>query len=258
MTVLYGVSLWVLLAAAIVAAVAIASAGHVLVRRLLPKVDFIQHNQVAGFLVAVVGTLYAVSLAFVTSIVWTEYDAAQTRVAGEAASLSDAWHLSAGFPDPVRAGTRISIERYAHEMIDREWPAMRRGLSSRGGGATLDATIAGVSEFRPGNPGATNAQALVLGALTRVHDARQYRLGDNLAGVAPFQWTVMLIGAVVVLLFCFLFGARQEATLLFMNAAVAVIIVTTWVLIFSLDYPFRGDLAITPQPFQDFLATIAR
>jgi hypothetical protein len=43
-----------------------------------------QHNEVAGFIIAVIGGLYAVLLAFVVISVWEQFDAAQTDASREA------------------------------------------------------------------------------------------------------------------------------------------------------------------------------
>jgi hypothetical protein len=41
---------------------------------------------------------------------------------------------------------------------------------------------------------------------------------------------------------------------LLMTGAVAAMIAATFVLIFELDYPFRGELSIEPSGWQEFLA----
>jgi hypothetical protein len=252
-TVLYAIPPWVLLFAAIALGVAATLAGRIVIRHTFPSWDFVQHNNVAGFIIAVVGTLYAVSLAFVTGIVWQEYDISQARVGSEAAAAADVWHLAVGLPPPIGEHVRVEIAQYARIMIDREWPAMRHGTASNAGERVLTGAINEVSRFRPRDPGSATVQAEVLGHLTAMHDARRARLYDNNAGISPFQWVVLLIGALVVVGFCYLFGMSNERVLLMMLAAVAIIITATWVLVFELDYPFRGQLGVTPEPWVSFL-----
>jgi hypothetical protein len=59
---LYGIPSALLLLIAIVIAVAAAGAGQIYVHRRFSDQDFVQHNEVGGFIIAVVGTLYAVRL----------------------------------------------------------------------------------------------------------------------------------------------------------------------------------------------------
>jgi hypothetical protein len=253
MTALYALSPWTLLGVTAVVAVVLTCAGRVVVRRRFPRWDFVQHNEVAGFIVAVVGTLFAVTLAFVTAIVWQEYDRSASRAAVEASAATDVWHLALGLPEPLATRTRSRIVEYAHAMVEREWPAMRRGEASESGERILTEALSDVARFHPRDTGEANVQAAVLHGLETMHDARRDRLFDNAAGVSPFQWGILLVGALVVIGFCYLFGMANEGVMLIMLSLLAILIASTMVLIFELDYPFRGDLAITPQAWTGFL-----
>ncbi|MBV9270258.1 MAG: hypothetical protein JO165_04135 [Candidatus Eremiobacteraeota bacterium] len=59
---LYTCPPFVMLIAAIVIVTAVACLGQAFVQRRVPREDFFQHNDVAGPMLAVVGTLYAVVL----------------------------------------------------------------------------------------------------------------------------------------------------------------------------------------------------
>ncbi len=114
-------------------AVAVGCGGQLLVQRVFKDAEFVAHNDVAGFIIAVVGTLYAVVLGFVTVIVWQQYDATRERVALETASVADAWHSSVGLAAPVRVGRETRHAGYAQTMVHDEWPLMRSGGFSRAG-----------------------------------------------------------------------------------------------------------------------------
>jgi hypothetical protein len=57
----------------------IAVAGALLVRRWATVEVLERHNEVAGFIYAVIGVLYAVVLGFTAVIVWERYDQAKSR-----------------------------------------------------------------------------------------------------------------------------------------------------------------------------------
>jgi hypothetical protein len=141
-------------------------------------------------------------------------------------------------------------------MIEQEWPMMHRGaFSPRGDVIIMDATSA-VGSLLPADSRAANAQAATLHQLGELHDARQWRLESNRSGISWFQWTVLWIGAVIVVGFCYLFGVENARAHLMMTGAVAVIVVSMFVLIFELQFPFRGDLGITPESWDAFLAHV--
>jgi len=253
MTALYALPPWVVLIGAVALAVALACAGHVAVRRAFPRIDFRAHNDVGGIVLGVTGGLFAVMLAFIVAIVWQEFDAATQRVAVEVGAATDLWHTSRGLAAPLGPEVRRNLVGYAGLMVRDEWPAMRTGGRSSAAENLLTRTFEDVAQFRPANPGESNAQSASLQYLGALHDARHHRLDDNSSGVSPFEWSILLIGALVVVGICYLVGLSSLRAQLLMTGAVAAMIAATFVLIFELDYPFRGDLSIEPSGWQEFL-----
>jgi Protein of unknown function (DUF4239) len=213
------------------------------------------HNEVAGIVLGVVGGLFAVTLAFIIAIVWQEFDGTHQRVAIEGGAASDLWHTARGLPAPLGPEVRANLIAYADLMVNDEWPAMRRGGSSARAEAILTRTFEDVAQFRPKDAGASNAQQAALQYLSTLHDARHHRIDDNESGVSPFEWTVLTIGAVVVMLMCYLVGLPNFRTQLFMTGLVAGMIAAMFVLIYELDYPFRGDLSIPPSGWEEFASS---
>jgi hypothetical protein len=244
---------WLLLLIAIAAAAALAVAGHVAVRRRFPAIDFREHNEVGGIVLGVVGGLFAVTLAFIIAIVWQEYDGTGQRVALEVGAATDLWHTARGLPTPVGPEVRANLLGYARAMVDEEWPAMRHGGTSRRAERLLTRTFEDVAQLRPTNSGAANAQLASLQYLGTLHDARHHRIDDNNSGVTSFEWFILLLGAVVIVVLCYLVGLPNLRTQLLMTGAVAGMIAAMFVLIYELDYPFRGDLSIAPNGWQEFI-----
>ena len=114
---LYTCPPFVMLIAAIVIVTAVACLGQAFVQRRVPREDFFQHNDVAGPMLAVVGTLYAVVLGFVTVVVWQQYDSTRARVSVESASVGDAWHSAVGLPAAVRNPLRHDMTAFASDML---------------------------------------------------------------------------------------------------------------------------------------------
>jgi zinc transporter ZupT len=85
--------------------VLMAVVGLVLVQRLVPPDRREEHNDVAGFIYAVLGVAYAVLLAFVVIVVWQDYKTAQTNVENEANELAGVYFLTSQLPEPER--TRV-------------------------------------------------------------------------------------------------------------------------------------------------------
>jgi hypothetical protein len=256
MTRLYAIPSWLLLVATCVVGVSLAVGGQIWVHRKFRRLDFLQHNEVGGYIVTVVGTLYAVTLAFVVSIVWQEYDGSAARSAIEAADGATAWHIAVGLPGPVASRTRAALVNYARLMIVDEWPAMLNGGASGRGEIIITGLLHDLAGFRPANAGESNVHLQLLQRVEQMHDARHQRLADNASGISAFQWVILMLGAAITIGFCFLFGLRNQPMHNIMTGAVACIAAASFVLIFELDYPFHGDLGISSAPWQTFLRSI--
>jgi hypothetical protein len=245
-----------LLAGALASAIGLVCLGQILVHRRFRRRSLIEHNDVGGVIIVVAGTLYAVVLGFFTVIAWQHYQEAREIVEAESNADIDAWHTAAGLPPVVRERVRSDMLTYANVIIEREWPAMRRG--------TLDPELAFIgmdaidvtAAFTPVNQAEANAQAATMQQLTIIHDARQRRIGANRNGITWFEWLILTVGAVCIVCFCWLFGLRSERIHLLMTATVVTIIVSTMVLLFELQYPFRSDAGVDSGAWQYAIAHI--
>lgn len=235
-----------LLTVAVIVAVAVSVLGQRALHRRFRSIDFEAHNQVGGVIVTIAGTLYAVVLGFITVVVWQQYQGAEDRLSLETAAVSDAWHTAVGYPQPVRSHLRRDLVAYASDMIATEWPLMHEGRFSIKGDALIMDMSGAAESYIGRNSAETTAQMLTTQNLVALHDARLRRLSSNNHGLKWIQWTVLGAGGVIVVAFCYLFGMRNEAAHLAMTSAVTILIVTMIVLIYELQYPFRGDLGIGP------------
>jgi Protein of unknown function (DUF4239) len=106
--------------------------------------------------------------------------------------------------------------------------------------------IGAAGNFNPRMPKEVNAQTATLAQLSALHDYRYRRISDNRSGILSFEWLVLLVGAVCVVAFCWLFGVENKTVHLMMTSAVTVIVVATLVLLFELQFPFQSALRIPP------------
>ncbi|MBV8147851.1 MAG: DUF4239 domain-containing protein [Candidatus Eremiobacteraeota bacterium] len=237
-------------------AVATACAGQAYVHSRFRAFDFVQHNEVGGFIVAVVGALYGVLLGFMTVIAWQHYAEARQVVAQESAAATDAWHTSVGMPASPRSRVRRDMLLYAEAMKEREWLAMRSGTYDKDADLIVMDAISAAGNFVPANLKESNAQSNTLQQLGALHDYRWRRLSDNESGISPFEWLVLLLGAACIVGFCWLFGLENRDVHLMMTSAVTIVVTATLVLLFELQYPFQSDLRIASGDWSGAVAHI--
>jgi Protein of unknown function (DUF4239) len=237
----------------IAVAMLIAVGGLLLVQRLVPTERRQQHNDVAGFIYAVLGVAYAVLMGLMLIAVWDDWEAAAATATDEANELAEVFWIADSLPQPEGRHIQELARSYAEVVVEEEWLLMAQGKASPKAWATLDemrATIQGL------DPTTDAQQVLYEQALERVHgvaDARQERLLDAREGIPNILWVVLIVGGVITVGFTYLFGLESTLVHLLMVAALALIIALTLFTVAALDYPFKGDVRIQPTAFEQVL-----
>lgn len=238
---------WLTIALVTATFVGLACAGHVAVRRTFRKADFIQHNEVAGFIIAVVGVLYAVLLGFLTIVVWEQFSQAEDRAAAEVDAATDVWRFAPYLePADSRQLTR-DIGRYANAVLFDEWPKMRRGGSSDAAQTYMVRLFNDAAGMHVDNDRASNIQYQLLERVRTMADLRRARINYTHSGVPYVIWVALLMGGAIVIGFEYLFGLQNFKVQLLMTGMTAAMIGLSFSVVILLDYPFRGDVSISPE-----------
>ena len=165
-----------------------------MVQRLVPASSRQPHNDVAGFIYAALGVIYAVLLALVVISVWEQYQAASETVEQEANATAEIAWLAHRLPEPQGTHIQELARSYAEVVVNKEWPAMEQGEASPKAWATLDELRGTILGLDP----PTGAQQVrynqVLEQLHGVGDARRERLLDAGEGLPPILWVVLILG----------------------------------------------------------------
>jgi hypothetical protein len=135
---------------------------------------------------------------------------------------------------------------------------MEQGRASPEAWATLDelrGTILGLEPPKDAQqvPYSQARYNEVLEQLHGVGDARRERLLSASEGLPTILWVVLIGGGIITIAFTYLFGLESTAVHTLMVAALAVVLSLSLFSIAALDYPFRGDVRIHPDAFEQVL-----
>jgi len=230
--------------------------GLFVVRRSVALATLEQHNDVAGFILAVVGVLYAVILGFVVVIVWEQFDTAQSNAHQEAITLETLYNNSAAFGQQGRSVQR-DLVAYGTSVVEQEWPAMRD--HQRGDPETddrLDQVWADLQSIHTTGPDQNAFLSSSITAVDQLEQERDARIDDSNRQLPFSLWAVLLIGAVITVGFTYFFGVSHLAAHALMVAALSAMIGTALFLALSLDLPYSGDLGIKPTPIEHTLVDL--
>jgi hypothetical protein len=108
----------------------LAVGGLILVQRFVPIALRRQHNDVTGFIYAVLGVVYAVLLGLMVVAVWEQWNAAAHTADEEANSLAEIFWLADRMPESEGHHIQELARSYARVVVNEEGPLMRQEKSS--------------------------------------------------------------------------------------------------------------------------------
>ena len=227
-----------------------AIAGVALVQRLVPSARRQRHNDVAGFIYAVVGVSYAVVLALVIIAVWERFSEARGTAAREASQLAEVFWLAHRMPEPDGRHIQELARSYAEVVVEEEWPLMEDGRASPRAWALLDDIREPVQD---GLVGAEAERMLYFQAHERVkdlNDARRERLVIAREGLPAVMWVVLIVSGLIVVGFAYLFGLEDTTVHALMVGALAATFALALFTVAALDYPFGSGVRVGPEAFE--------
>jgi Protein of unknown function (DUF4239) len=236
----------------------LALAGLELVQRLVPATSRQPHNDVAGFIYAALGVIYAVLIALVVISVWEEYQAASETVEQEANALAEIAWLGNRLPEPEGTHIQELARSYAEEVVHKEYPLMEQGQAplmtqtqgTPAGWTLIDEIRANLQDFQPRTQADEQLYAEGLDQVQRLADARRMRLVAAEEGIPAVLWAVLIFGGVAAIGFTYLFGLENTWAHRLMVLTLAAVIGLVLFTIGALEHPFSGGARIGTGAFE--------
>lgn len=228
-------------------------AGLALVRRVVAPKVLREHHDVAGFILAIVGVIYAVLLAFAVLVVWERFDEADVVAVKEANAVVDIYRLTPGLPPAVRAEIRRDVRFYAKSVIEEEWLTMDTKGVNENTSRQADMLWSTCTSIKVQDASEAAILGQILTSLTGQSDNRRLRVLASHTGVPALMWIVLIVGGVATVLFTYYFGIEKFWVQAGMTAILAMVISLVLFLISGLNYPFTGDLGVKPEAMQTAL-----
>lgn len=232
--------------------------GLLFTRRRLDRSKLQKHQDVAGFLIAVVGVIYAVLLAFVVVIVWEDFGSADTTANNEADAVGNLYRDAIGIGGPQGRTLEGAVTAYAFSVASTEWPYMARHQD--GSGETenaLNVVWGDVKRLRV-QAGATTASDFDDQAIRDVSAAtedRRTRILESSSQIPGTLWAVLIVGGIITIAFTYFFGVESLWHHALMVSALATLIALSLLVILTLNLPYTGGVAVKPDAMRIELAS---
>ena len=232
---------------------ALAMGGSLFVRRKVGVEELSRHNDVAGFIYAVVGVVYAVLLGFSAIIVWEQFQGAQEVGEREANKVVDLYRDAQVFPPQVRDGLRDRLRTYAKVVLEKEWPAMADHKASPEAWDAFDQVWKSYYVFEPQGEHQIAWYTESIARMNELADMRRRRLLSAQSGVPPVMWAVLLGAGAMAIGFAFLFGTKNTWAHILMIGMLSLTIGLVLLSIVALEHPYSGITRVSPEAFEQAL-----
>jgi hypothetical protein len=215
-----------------------------------------KHNDIVSYFFAGIGIFYGLALGLIAVATWDDYTQTDGVVTTEAAAVGALYRDLDGYPQPLRERLERIMREYTRVVIDREWPAHKRGLAVEDGDSSLDHLENEVMSFEPASEREKIVQAEVVRSLDTVMEQRRLRLQAVTTGLPAALWSVVLVGALLNVGVSYLFWIENLGLHAALVAIMAAFIGLLVFLTAAMDNPFRGEFSVSCQAFQTILENV--
>lgn len=231
----------------------VAVGGLLIVRRYAPPHKLKGHHDIAGPIFATIGVIYAVLLAFVTIVVYEQFDSAKANLTMEANTYGQMYRTALGFPEPFRSDYRKALNEFADAIMQDEWHAQAYAGPSARVAAAAKQVNAVFARYEPSTEKEMLYYEQILDKMNVAGELRRQRLLDQEEALPSILWAVLILGGLITVAFTFFFGSDNMIAQHIMTIMVAVLIALVLFTIFVLDFPFTGDLRVPVEPLEQMV-----
>jgi hypothetical protein len=210
----------------------------------------------------VVGTSFAVLLAFVVFIGFQSYNEARQGAEEEADSVVEQFRAAEFFPTKQRRELQGELVCYGRAVVHHDWPAMRDQGGSQVVGDWSLALQDSYETLRVVSPKEQWGFGNLLTLSDERIDSRRQRLTQSVPLITTPVWFFLGIGALLNIAFVLIFVDRRSETLaiqFMLMASVTTIVIAGLLLIWFLDHPYENaNGSIKPVEMERVVGEMAR
>lgn len=207
------------------------------------------HNDIIGWQISILGTVYAVMVGFMLYAVWANFQTAEANVDNEANALVNLFRTADGLPAAQRDAIHIAAANYGNAVLNQEWPTMNEDLVP-GEGKPFIMQLWAITTSTP----AQNYSQMVslhqaMHELSDLAEHRRIRILQSRKKMPTILWAVLVIGGMITIAACCLIGSENVALHYTLILALSLLISLSLVAIADIDRPFQGGVHVDPYAF---------
>ncbi len=243
---------------AVTIAVALSLAGLLLVRATVPYERLVETNDFVENFLQSLASIYAVLLAFVVFVVWSQFNDARTLVEREANELLDLYRTARTLPAQTRDPLCREVAAYVEEVLTHEWAwmATAKPHPMTRGAELLDALWNHVSSFEPKTERESVVFAEILSRFNDLSDLRIARITASRLRIPLALRIFVYTGAAMTVGSMFLMGLRDVFVHALATGALAGALSNILYVMNDLDNCFDGEWQVPRSAFERVAAYV--
>lgn len=235
----------------IVGSITLFSVGGIFIMRPFVSKWWSGHdnNDQIAFYLSAVGVFYGITLGLLAAGVWQNFEDSEDKVTTEASAIAALYRDVRSFPSPKNDSLKKKLATYTHYVIYGAWPLHRKGITQTEGTELLNKFQDELYSFEPVTNREIGLFQEALRQFNRLVELRRLRTSSVNNGMPFVVWVLILFGGSTTLIICWLFNISSLRLHVIMNGLIGLAVGTLIYLIIMLDYPFRGELSISPEAY---------
>ena len=193
---------------------------------------------------------YGLATALTAVQVWDGYERVKEITEHETSALAALYRNVSQYPEPTRSTLREQIREYTHMVIHDSWPLQRQGKIPTEGVKSLDQLQSTLVSFEPTTEAQKGLAIETLASYDRMMEAHRMRLDSVERKLPGILWAVIILGAFISLVSSYYFPVQDKRVHRVQVGLLAGFIGLVIFMMLALDRPYRGDLGLTPRPYE--------
>ena len=210
-----------------------------------------------GFLGPSLAALYLLMLAVALATEWQTIGDASQAAGNEATAVRELYWAADGLPPSAAATLRGDAVNYASTVVSHDWPQMTHNDVDDDTSRMLAAMNTYVLRLDPSNAGASAVQLDAISQIGSAESAREQRVSDAGLRLPVGLLAGVIATSMVVAIFPFAGGMRTSGPGLALAAVQAALVAVGVVVVFQLNHPYSGPLAVGPDAMNSVLAQLS-
>jgi hypothetical protein len=221
----------------------------VLLNHIWPPSRRRAHNDVIGWQISILGTIYAVMVGFMLYAVWANFQTAEANANAEANAAVDLYRTADGLPAEQRTVIQQAVLQYVQAVADVEWAAMNREEVPHAAQPHIQTMWRQMTRSYVVNSTQEVSLNQAMSELNSMTEHRRLRVLESETAMPTILWTVLVIGGIITIASCCMIGSDNRPLHGILIIACSLLISLALVAIGDIDRPFQGSVHVSNRAF---------